>query len=180
MHGMIFSELQKYAETKHGKGTWDTLLTKANLPSKMYFPVQEYPDSEIVALVKAASDVTGADANRILQDFGQFIVPSLLKMYGHVLKKQWKTIDVIEHTEGTVHTVVRTQNPGASPPALNTMRLNPNEVLLIYSSHRRMCALAIGIGHGLAAHFGEKILVNQGMCMHKGAPRCEIDFKKIG
>jgi len=28
MHGLIFAELQKYAETKHGKGTWQALLKK--------------------------------------------------------------------------------------------------------------------------------------------------------
>jgi hypothetical protein len=46
-----------------------------------------------------------------------------------------------------------------------------------YTSPRRMCALAVGIGKGLATQFHEKILINQPVCMHKGADRCEILFQ---
>jgi hypothetical protein len=35
-------------------------------------------------------------------------------MFGHLLLPEWKTIDVIDNTEGTVHTVVRVKNPGAN------------------------------------------------------------------
>ena len=100
-------------------------------------------------------------------------------MYGHLLKPGWKSIDVIEHTEGTVHTVVRVQNPGAKPPQLKSQRLSDSEVLLVYDSPRRMCALAIGIAKGLALHFGENITTRETICMHKGANRCEILFRKI-
>ncbi len=51
MHGIIFSELRKYAEAKHGSGTWSALLKQANLGNKVYLPLQEYPDAEVVALV---------------------------------------------------------------------------------------------------------------------------------
>jgi len=179
MHGIVFAELQKYAETKHGAGTWHQLLTRAGLGNKLYFPVQEYPDSEIASLVRAASEITGQPTLALLEDFGQFIVPSLLRMYGHLLKPGWKSIDVIEHTEGTVHTVVRVQNPGAKPPQLMSQRLSNNEVLMIYDSPRRMCALAIGIAKGLALHYGEHIVIREAICMHRGANRCEILFRTI-
>ena len=178
MHGIIFSELQKYADGAHGKGTWENLLKKAGLEKKFYLPVQEYPDAEAGALVMAASSITGHTVSDVLQDFGEFIVPSLLKMYGHLMKPEWKTIDVIERTEATVHAVVRIKNPGARPPQLRTKRISPDEVVLIYTSPRRMCALAIGIGKGLGNYFHEKILINQIQCMHKGAPCCEISFRK--
>ena len=155
------------------------LLTRAGLGNKLYFPVQEYPDSEIASLVRAASEMTGQPTLALLEDFGQFIVPSLLRMYGHLLKPGWKSIDVIEHTEGTVHTVVRVQNPGAKPPQLMSQRLSNNEVLMIYDSPRRMCALAIGIAKGLALHYGEHIVIREAICMHRGANRCEILFRTI-
>lgn len=180
MHGMIFSELQNYAEAKYGRGTWNALLKKANLETRMYLAVQEYPDREIISLVMAASGMAGLPVSVVLEDFGQFMVPSLLRMYGHLLRPEWRAIDVIEHTEGTVHTVVRTKSPGANPPRLKTRRLSPNEVLLIYTSSRQMCGLAIGIGKGLGEHFGEKIVTDETMCMHRGATRCEILFRNVG
>src|ERR1700737_3685852 len=48
----------------------------------------------------------------------------------------------------------------------------------IYSAARRMCALAIGIGKGLARHFYEEMLVTQPVCMHNRADHCEILFPR--
>jgi hypothetical protein len=180
MHGMIFSELENYTEAKHGRGTWNALLRRANLDNRIYLAVQEYPDSEIISLVMAASSMTELPVSAVLEDFGQFIVPALMRMYGHLLRPEWRAIDVIEHTEGTVHAVVRVQRPGAQPPHLTTQRLSLNEVLLVYTSSRKMCGLAIGIGVGLGQHYGEKIVANQTMCMHRGATRCEILFRNVG
>jgi len=58
-------------------------------------------------------------------------------------------------------------------------RRGPDEVVLVYTSPRQMCALAIGIGKGLAKHFKETITVDQTMCMLKGAPKCEMVLRKI-
>lgn len=179
MHGLIFAELQKYAETKYGKGTWAALLKKAALGTKVYLAVREYPDAEGVALIVAASAMTGLSVAAVLENFGEFIVPDLVKMYGHLLPPEWRTIDVIEKTEATIHSVVRVKNPGARPPELNTVRRGPNEVVLLYTSPRQMCALAVGIGKGLAQHFNEHIVAQHVTCMHKGAARCEIVFRKV-
>ncbi len=178
MHGIIFLELKNYAETKHGIGTWSALLQRAHLEHKVSLPLGEYPDADLVALVFAASSLTGKPVSGVLEDFGEFIAPTLMKMHGHLMRPEWKTIDVIDNTEGTIHTVVRAQDPGAKPPQLKTIRVSKEEVLLIYTSPRQMCALAVGIGKGLAKHFGESVSAVQKMCMHKGAPRCEITFRK--
>ena len=179
MHGIVFAELRNYAETNYGKGSWDALLKNAGLQGKVYLQVREYPDPEFAALVVAASSVTGWLVAEVLQDFGEFITPALLNMFGHLLLAEWRTIDVIDHTEGTVHTVVRVKNPGAKPPKLQTVRRGPDEVVLVYTSPRQMCAFAIGIGKGLAQHFGEHVIATQTSCMHQGASRCEIVFRKV-
>jgi hypothetical protein len=179
MHGIIFSELQNYTEAKHGRGTWDALLRKAKLENRVYLSIQQYPDSEIISLVMATCALTGLSVSSVLENFGQFLVPSLLRLYGHLLKPEWGAIDVIDNAERTVHAVVRVKNPEAKPPKLKTQRLSPSEVLLVYTSSRQMCGLAIGIGLGLGQHFGEKIAVDQTMCVHKGATHCEILFRKV-
>jgi hypothetical protein len=122
MHGIIFSELQSYAEAKHGRGTWDVLLRKANLGSRVYLSLQEYPDAEIISLVMGVCAMTELSVSAVLEDFGQFIVPSLMRLYGHLLKPEWGAIDVIDHTEGTVHAVIRVKSPEAKPPKLKTQR----------------------------------------------------------
>ena len=67
------------------------------------------------------------------------------------------TLDVIEHTEQTIHRVVRRRQPGALPPRLRTVRVGPKMVILTYDSPRRLCAVARGIARGVAARFAEAL-----------------------
>ncbi len=180
MHGIVFSELQKFVVSKHAHAGWKAVTEKAGLSHKIYLAAGQYPDSEIVSLVTAASAITGQDPSQIVEAFGEFIAPSLLKMYGHLLKPDWKSLDVIEHTEGTVHTVVRTSDKDAQPPKLRSHRTGPDTVILVYDSPRKMCALAVGIGKALARHFKETLSISQSQCMLKGGPYCEIVYRKTG
>jgi hypothetical protein len=95
-----------------------------------------------------------------------------------LIPREWKTIDVIDKTEETIHTVVREQTPGAKPPVLHTIRRSVDEVVLIYGSPRKLCAFAIGIARGVANHYNEAIEITQTKCMNYGAPHCEIVFCK--
>jgi hypothetical protein len=180
VHGIVFSELQKFVVSKHAHSGWKAVTEKAGLAHKVYLAAGQYPDSEIVSLVTAASAITGQEPFKIVEAFGEFILPSLLKMYSHLLKPSWRSLDVIEHTEGTVHTVVRTSDKDARPPRLRTRRKGPDTVVLVYDSPRKMCALAIGIGKGLARHFKETLSIDQTQCMHKGGKFCEIVYQKTG
>jgi len=74
--------------------------------------MSEYPDAEMEALVAAAATMSGLTASVVLEDFGVFIAPPLMNMYGHLIPGDWKTLDVIEKTEETIHHVVRVQTPG--------------------------------------------------------------------
>lgn len=174
MHGIIFTELRKYVDDKLGGDAWSDLLNAAGLKGRMYLPIQEYPDGEAVALVTTAAQVTGLDAGVILADFGEFIAPSLLGMYRTLVKPEWKTLDVLEFTEGTIHQVVRARNPGAKPPELKAVRVSATELHLTYGSQRKLCHVAKGIISGLAHHFDEKISVQETQCMHEGADTCEM------
>jgi len=180
VHGIVFSELQKFVVSRHAHAGWKAVTEKAGLAHKVYLAAGQYPDSDIVSLVTAASAITGQEPFKIVEAFGEFIAPSLLKMYGHLLKPNWKSLDIIEHTEGTVHTVVRTSDKNALPPKLLTRRTGPDTVILVYDSPRKMCALAIGIGRGLARHFKETLSIDQTQCMHKGGKFCEIVYRKTG
>ncbi len=161
-------------EARHGAHVWKELLDATGLSSRVYLPVSEYPDAEVVALVKTAAEMTKKEPNAVLEDFGEFIAPDLIRMYEAVVDPKWKTLDVIEHTEEAIHRVVRVKNTGARPPELWATRTSPKELLLRYSSERKMCALAKGIAKGVASHYGERILIQETHCMHTGSPSCGI------
>jgi hypothetical protein len=179
MHGLVFSQLRKYVETKQGSVGWSSLLRQTHLEDKVYSPVSEYPDAEMDALVSAAATMSAQPATAVLEDFGVFMAAPLMQTYGHLIPREWKTLDVIGKTEQTIHAIVREQTPGARPPVLHTIRRSVDEVVLIYGSRRKLCSFAIGIARGVASYFNESIEVTQTKCMHKGAPHCEIVFRNL-
>jgi predicted hydrocarbon binding protein len=174
VHGLIFAELRKFVTGAMGDDAWPKLLMAAGLANKIYMPVATYPDEEIFALVTAATTMTGTTGDAILQSFGEFMAPDLLRMYAGRISKDWKTLDIIEHTEETIHSVVRVQNPGAEPPRLQCHRRSATEVVITYTSQRKLCAVAKGIALGVARDLREKVTITESRCMNRGAPACEI------
>jgi hypothetical protein len=174
MHGIVFGELKQYTTASLGTSAWDELLAQAGIGPKLYLAIQEYPDEELGAILQAASTRTGLSIPALLQDFGDFIGPHLMQMYRMYILPEWKTLDVIEHTEERIHKLVRVQHRGARPPYLSTTRRNANEIVIHYSSPRRLCSFAKGIAMGIARHYGEQVTIRDLTCMHKGAATCEI------
>jgi hypothetical protein len=178
MHGIIHLELQKFVIANHGEQAWHELLRRADLAGEIVTPLKVYPDEQIVRLVKGASELTGIPIADLLEAFGEALVPTYLTLYGALIKPEWRTLDVIEHTEETIHRVVRLRQPGAQPPRLRARRTTPVEVILTYDSPRRLCAVARGIARGLASHFSERISIDESSCMHRGDPSCVIKFQR--
>lgn len=175
MHGVIFAQLKKFVETKHGGAAgWNSVRNEAGLGSRAYFSVQKYPDEEVVALVAAASKLTGKPAASLLEDFGAFLAPELLRMYRSMIPAEWTALDLIEHTETRMHKVVRMNDAEATPPHLRVRRVSPTSVIVDYQSQRRLCAVAKGIARGVGAHYNERLVVDERRCMQTGAPACEI------
>ena len=177
MYGLIFAELKKYAEKTFGEGTWPELLNAAGIERRVFLNVNEYPDEEAVALLKAAAERSQQSAADMQGDFGRFIAADLVQVYGPMLKPEWNTLDLIVNTEGMIHELIRRKNPEAKPPTLGCSRESTDEVLISYSSPRRMCSFAKGLVHGVAEHYGERVTVTESSCMERGDPTCSIWVK---
>jgi len=174
MHGIIFCELRRYVEQTLGVPAWPALLNTAGLPERLYVPGPQYPDAELTTLVSTAVQVTGRPAAAILEDFGEFIVPALFTTYGPLVEPEWRTLDLLEHTEETIHRVVRLRNPDAAPPQIQCTRRHATEVVITYTSSRKLCALAKGIVRGVAKHYQETVVLTDLTCMLAGARECQI------
>lgn len=159
MHGIIHSQLKKFVVENYDADTWKTLMKKAKLNHKYYLVGEAYPDQDAFSIVAVASEMTGLTPNQILEAFGKFIVPTLIKLYGSLIKPEWRTLDLLLNTEETIHRVVRMKNPGAHPPRLKFEEVAPGKLRFTYTSERKMEAVAVGIMHGVAEHFEQKIKV---------------------
>jgi hypothetical protein len=178
MHGIIFGELKKLVDARLGGDTWRGLLKESGLEAKVYMPVTEYPDEDAVNIIEALSRHTGKSTREVFEEFGEFIAPDLMALYRHMIKPEWRTLELLENTENTIHRVVRIRNPGARPPELKCTR-DGDEVLITYTSARRMCGVAVGIVRGLARHYDENITIQELSCMSVGAAACRILVHRV-
>jgi hypothetical protein len=173
VHGLIFFYIQKFAEEAcAGTTSWGTLRSTVTTSSEKYLPSGVYPDADAVHLLESISQSAGKTLPHILQQFGQFLAPHLVKVAGKYISPSWKTLDLIENTESIIHAMVRSQNPGAAPPVLETVRPATDELHLIYSSRRQLCPLAMGLIRGIAGHYGETVTIEETSCMHRNDPFC--------
>ena len=179
MHGIIHLELQNFVVQHHGEAAWRALTDAAGLSGEIYTPLRSYPDEQLVALVQAALQLTGADPATLLESFGEYLVPRYLALYGKLLKPEWRTLEVLEHAENTIHRVVRMREPGALPPRLQATRVNAKAVRMTYDSPRKLCAVARGIARGIAKHFDEQLAVDDERCMHRGDRECVMVFSVV-
>jgi hypothetical protein len=178
MHGIIFNQLRGYAQARLGEHGWEKLLAQAGLPARVYLAFQSYPDEEAVALVTAASQSTGTPVRALLEDFGEFIGPPLMRIYKAFIKPEWTIIDVVEHAE-SIHERVR-RDPHATPPLLLTHRVDKRTIRVVYTSPRKLCGVGIGFVRGLGQEMGQRVEVRESQCMHSGAPHCEFVVKQLG
>ena len=155
MHGTIFTLLKRYVQTQYDHSTWVRLMELSGLDNVVFDHKTVYPDDHMYALVGHAAEMTGLSAGELHEKFGEYLVPDLLYMYQKLLKPEWKTLDMLEHTELTVHKQVRQEHTENSPPVLDVSRLGPDELMIDYVSPRRMSGLAVGIVRGLASYYDE-------------------------
>lgn len=173
MHGLIFAELKKYVETKFDSKTWEALLEKAGLKSNLYLAASIYPDRDLLSLVTTACQMTGLAPKAILEDFGDFIAPDLIRQYEFLIKPEWSLVDFLCNTEDTIHKVLRF-HAGVTPPRLVVRRVADDRVTISYDSQRKMCALLKGIVKGTAKHYSKSVTIVESRCMLQGDPECTV------
>lgn len=155
MHGTILTLLKRYVQIQYDHSTWVRLMELSGLEDVVFDHKTVYPDEHIYALVGRAAEMTGLSAGELHEKFGEYLVPDLMYMYQKLLKPEWKTLDMLEHTELTMHKQVRREHTENSPPVLEVSRLGPDESMIDYVSPRRMSGLAVGIVRGLASYYDE-------------------------
>lgn len=174
MNGTVFIGIQRFVRSRVGDDGWRDVVRTAGVPPRLYVPVAEYPDQEAVALLSAMSAKSGQPIQAGLEALGAFMAPDLITMVKFLIASDWKTIDLIANTEGTIHEALRGAGTHTAPPVLRTSRSGPKEAVVVYTSPRKMCALAKGIIMGVAAYYGERVMISEPTCMLKGDAECTL------
>lgn len=173
MKGVIFNLLEEAVVDQFGDATWDDLLDAAELEGA-YTSLGSYPDSEIMALVAAASEKLKLSPAAILRWFGKSAIPSLAIQYPAFFTAPGNVRNFLLSVNAIIHPEVRKLYSGAGCPHFQFEEMETGELIIGYSSPRKMCALAEGFIVGAADHFGEMLTVAHRDCMHDGSPECSL------
>ena len=179
MHGSICVILKKFVEQSHGKETWQEILRLAGHDGLVLSPIQSYPDEAVFAIVGATCEHLEVDMQTGLEAVGKFAAPELVRFARGMLHPDWKTFELLANIETLIHRTIRVSNPDAEPATIQAFELSDDEVQVVYSSQRGLCALANGILQGLGDVFDEELKVVENTCAHKGDPFCTFTVTKV-
>ena len=174
MKGIVFIFLNRLVEEKYGLALWDTILETVQPKSNgIYTSGKTYPDNEIVDLVSKLSELSRHSIHDLLHVFGHYMFAQLSVLYPDFLKtKDLKSL--LLSVDSVIHKEVNKLYPDANVPKFTYEEPNSNTLIMVYSSARKLCPLAIGLIEGAADHYCESISHYQESCMLDGASECRI------
>ena len=168
MHGLIFASLRDYTALRLGEEQAGELWA-----DRVFETTEAYDDAWFAAQLDWLVAATGGSKDEVQRGFGSFAAQSTFaKLYPDYYEASAGTFAFLLGIEEKIHELVRATIPGAYPPKLHVQPLGEVGVLVSYTSERRLCRLLEGLVLGTAAHYGEKLVVEEIQCMHQGDPGC--------
>ncbi len=179
MHGIVLKGLKDFVVDSYDRDTWRSLQEAAGVAGKIYVPVTEYPDGDVLALVEAASEATGIAAPELLREFGRYLIPPLLETYGVHVEQDWTGLELVANVETYIHEALRSKQLSTyTPPDLESEWVEDDRVLVTYTSDRELCDLAKGLLEGVGQYYGTPFSIEEESCMLEGADQCQILVSK--
>ena len=178
MKGIVFSLLADAVTRTYGEDAWDEILERARVDGA-YTTLGSYPDSDLFALVEAASAITGNDRQTIIRWFGREAMPTLARAYPAFFEPHADVPSFLATLNDIIHPEVRKLYPGADVPTFGFTYAPDGTIAMRYHSARRMCAFAEGLIEGAAAHFHQDVSLDQPTCMLRGDDECTIEVRVV-
>lgn len=178
MHGLIFVTWEKYLLERF---QWEMVeeyrqqlgLTITNAP----LAIRTYPDELLLAGVGVAHTITGVPVDTLLKEYGHYFMVNSLTRHrcAYLLNQAHNGRDLLLAMRDG-HEQMQQLPDGLTPP-LFEYRIhphNPQTMMLIYDSPRKLCPLLNGAIEGSAAYYGEQVNVTEQTCMRQGDQACKF------
>jgi len=154
MKGIVFTEFLDMVEQEFGYDTVDHIIENADLPSKgVYTAVGTYHHSEIVQLLTNLSKKTDLDPDKLLESFGGYLFNTFLSQYPQFFESHNHAFDFLESIDSHIHVEVKKLYPAAALPKFETETTDEGDLVMTYTSERKMASLALGLIRNSLSHF---------------------------
>jgi hypothetical protein len=170
MHGLIFASLRAYSVEQLGEERAAELWL-----DRIFEPTEAYDDAWFAAQLERLAAATGESHDAVERGFGSFAAQrTFAELFPDYYEESGDVFTFLLGIEEKIHDVVRTTIRGASPPKLHVHPFSDLGVLISYTSERGLCKLLEGLVLGTAAHFGDRVDVEELQCMRRGDPGCVL------
>lgn len=176
MKGIVFTSFATFVEQEYSLMHWQSLLDSV-VPETggVYISTKQYPDTELIALLKQlAKDVSCSEAD-LERAFGRWCFPHLYKLAPEVTRDIDGFYNYLLAVDSLIHVEVKKLYPGAQTPELTT-NIEKNHIVVRYCSPRKLCYFCEGLLYSCAEHFNVKLSINQSLCMHRGDDYCQMEM----
>ena len=174
MKGVVFNLLEQLVARDFGEDTWDALLEASELDG-IYTSLGSYPDEDLAKLVSAASDALAMPADDVVVWLGRNSLPLFAVRYPQLFAPHDSTRSFVLTLNDIIHPEVRKLYPGADVPEFD-FDVRDEVLVMGYRSPRKMCSFAEGLLLGSADHFGERLTIEQPVCMKRGDEQCVLEI----
>lgn len=173
MKGVVFNILEDMVTERGGLHLWQKVLDKAGVEGG-YTAVATYGDEELFEIVGVVVEELGLPAEEVIGAFGVYMFGQLARRYPAFVDNCDDFFSFLESIDSVIHLEVRKLMTETQLPSIECIRQSDTELLINYSSPRKLCILAEGLIYGAAEQYGKKIKIDHPVCMHKSADHCEL------
>lgn len=181
MHGLIFVTWEKYLAERFGTKLLNTYRDRiGEIPARAPLASSVYEDAVLLAGVEAACQLTRLPAEVLLREYGRyFLLNGLTSHLCAYLLTQVHNAQELLLMMRDAHAQMRRTPDKLTPPlfAYEVSSRNPQGLVLVYDSPRKLCAVLLGAIEGAAARYEEKVNVTELTCMHTGADACRFEVQ---
>ncbi|MBU2970864.1 heme NO-binding domain-containing protein [Pseudoalteromonas sp. C2R02] len=178
MQGSIFTAFSDMIIDQMGMEKWNELLEKTNPSSGgVYTSGAQYEDSELINMVVLLSEQTGIAVDDLIESFGTYVFDILYKNSGVDVSSIDNLRDFLLAIDNVIHVEVQRLYPNAYLPQFEYEEGNDGDLIMYYSSKRKLCAVSVGLIKGASNKFNEPVTISHPECMHHGAEKCKLIVK---
>ena len=157
MKGIIFNIVEEIVTELYDADTWDDLLAAAEVHG-VYTALGNYDDTQLLAIVDAASSATGIEVDDLWRTVGRHALPKLAARLPGIVEQTGSSLAFLLSVNDIIHPEVRTLYPEAVPPVFE-FNESDDGLVVRYRSARRLDALAEGLIIGCGDLFAETVRV---------------------
>lgn len=161
MYGMVNKAFRAYFKEKYGDDKWSEIIEKADTSTKDFLSMEQYPDSDSVALIVAGCEVLQVSPENLLEELGGYWIEFAFQSdYGEILRMAGNSLPDVLTNLDSMHVRVGNSFPNLKPPSFWISERSEDSLVLNYSSSRESLAyFVVGLVRGLAKHFDQDCTV---------------------